>query len=112
MGLKCAGIWSANARSSCADTRIACQALPTDVVRQSISGEPRAILVMESAEDGSRDDVLGRDTSDGRQPTCSERRLHAKATMGAAMIVTNVVLENALGVDIVDDDDVVEAIAA
>jgi hypothetical protein len=32
--------------------------------------------------------------------------------MGAAMIVTNVVLENALGVDIVDDDDVVEAIAA
>jgi hypothetical protein len=32
--------------------------------------------------------------------------------MGSAMIVTNVVLENTLGVDIVDDDDVVETIAA
>ena len=67
---------------------------------------------MEPAEDRSRDDVLGRDTSDGREPTCPERRLHTQAAMGSAMVVRNVLLENTLGVGIIDDNDVVETIAA
>ena len=67
---------------------------------------------MESAEDGSRNNVLGWNTSHGRQPTCPDRRLHAKTAMGAALIVTNVLLENALGVGVINDNDVVETIAA
>jgi hypothetical protein len=58
------------------------------------------IVVMVATEDGSTNDVLGRDTSDGRQPTCPEWWLQTKAAMGAAMIVTNVVLENTLGVEV------------
>lgn len=41
---------------------------------------------MEPAEDRSRDDVLGRDTSDGRQPTRPDWWPHAKTAMGSAMI--------------------------
>jgi hypothetical protein len=67
---------------------------------------------MEPTEDGSRNNVLGWNTSHGGQPTRADWWLHAKTAMGSAMIVTNVILENTLGVDIVDDDDVVEAIAA
>ena len=78
----------ANVRRICADTRIACQVPLTEVVRRSISGGPRAILVMEPAEDRSRDDVLGRDTSDGREPTCPEWRLHTKAAMGSVRLGT------------------------
>jgi hypothetical protein len=78
----------------------------------SVSGDPSAILVMEPTEDRSRNDVLGRDPSHGRQPTRADRWLHAKTTMGSAMIVANIFLQHVIGVDIVDDDDVVEAIAA
>jgi hypothetical protein len=86
--------------------------LSTDVAQPSISGEARAILVVEPTEDGSRNNVLGWDTSHGRQPTGADRWLHAKTAMGSAMIVTSIFLQHPLGVDIVNDDDVVEAIAA
>jgi hypothetical protein len=52
---------------------------------------------MEPTEDGARNKVLGWNTSHGRQPTCPDRRLNAKTAMGSAMIVTNVLLENARG---------------
>ena len=42
----------------------------------------------------------------------ADRWLHAKSAMGSAMIVTNVLLQHTVGVYIVDDNDVVEAIAA
>ena len=66
---------------------------------------------MEPTEDRSRNNVLGGDSSHGRQPTRADRWLHAKTAMGSAMIVTSISLQHTLGVDIVDDDDVVEAIA-
>jgi hypothetical protein len=40
------------------------------------------------------------------------RWLHAKAAMWSAMIVANVFLQHAVGVDIIAHDDVIEAIAA
>ena len=86
--------------------------LSTDVVRPSISGEARAILVVEPTEDGSRNNVLGWKTSHGQQPTGVDRWLQAKTAMGSAMIVATIFLQHVIGVDIVDDDDVVEAIAA
>jgi len=67
---------------------------------------------MEPTEDGARNKVLGWNTSHGRQPTCPDRRLNAKTAMGSAMIVTNVLLENARGVGVINDNDVVETIAA
>jgi hypothetical protein len=67
---------------------------------------------MEPAEDRPGNNVLGRNTSHGRQPTCAERWLHAKTAVWSAMIVANVFLQHAVGVDFVDDNDVVEAIAA
>jgi hypothetical protein len=82
------------------------------MLRRSVSCDPSGVLAVEPTEDESRNNVLGWNTSHGRQPTGADRWLHAKTAMGSAMMVTNVVLENTLGVDIVDDDDVVEAIAA
>jgi hypothetical protein len=67
---------------------------------------------MKPAEDRSRDEVLGCNTSHGPKPTCPEWRLHAKTAMGSAMVITNVLLQDTLCVDLVEDDDVVEAIAA
>ena len=80
--------------------------------RRSASCDPSVILVMESAEDRPGNNVLGRNMSHGRQQTCAERWLHAKAAMGSAMIVANVFLQHAVGVDIIAHDDVIEAIAA
>jgi len=68
--------------------------------------------MMESAEDRPGNNVLGRNTPHGRQPMCAERWLHAKTSVWSAMIVATVFLQNSLGVDIVGDDDVIEAIAA
>ena len=84
---------------------------PQDVLRMSVSGDPSVVLVMEPTEDRSRN-ILGRDPSHGRQPTRADRWLHAKTAMGSAMIVATIFLQHVIGVDIVDDDDVVEAIAA
>jgi hypothetical protein len=67
---------------------------------------------MEPAEDRSRNNVLGWNAPHGRQPTRADRWLHVKTAMGSPMVVANVLFENTLGVDVVDDDDVVEAIAA
>ena len=67
---------------------------------------------MEPADDRPGNNVLGRNPSHGRQPSRADRRLHAKTAMGSGMVVRSVLLENTLGADIVDDDDVVEAIAA
>jgi hypothetical protein len=67
---------------------------------------------MEPAEDRPRNNILGRDTSHGRKPTRAERRRHAKTAMGATMIVTDILFQNALGVNVVQDDHMVEAIAA
>ena len=113
LGLKYAGIWRPSARDCKQQTHeLRDPCLPQDVLRMSVSGDPSAILVMEPTEDRSRNDVLGRDPSHGRQPTRADRWLHAKTTMGSAMIVANIFLQHVIGVDIVDDDDVVEAIAA
>ena len=79
---------------------------------RSASGDPSVILVMEPAEDRPGNNVLGRDTSRGRQPTCAERWLHAKTAVWSAMIVANVLLQHAVGVDIIAHDDVIAAIAA
>jgi hypothetical protein len=67
---------------------------------------------MEPSEDRVRNNVLGRAPSHGRQPTRADRRLHAKTAMGSAMIVAAIFLQHVIGVDIINDDDVVEAIAA
>jgi hypothetical protein len=67
---------------------------------------------MEPAEDRPGNNILGRDTSHGRQPSCAERRLHVKTAVGSAMVVANAFLQHTIGMDIVDDNDVVEAIAA
>jgi hypothetical protein len=52
---------------------------------------------MEPTEDGSRNNVLGWNTSHGRQPTRADRWRHAKTSMGSAMVVANVLFENTLG---------------
>jgi len=80
--------------------------------RRSGSGDPSVVLVMEPTEDRSRNNVLGRDPSRGRQPTCAERWLHAKTAVGSAMIVATIFLQHAVGVDIIAHNDVVETIAA
>ena len=59
---------------------------------------------MQPTEDSSTANVLGRDTSRGREPTRTEWRLHSKTAMGAAMVVANVRLQNTLGVGLVDDN--------
>ena len=80
--------------------------------QRSASGDPSVILVMEPAEDRPGNNVLGRNSSHGRQPTCAERRLHVKTAMGTTMIVTDILFQKALGVNVVQDDHMVEAIAA
>jgi len=73
---------------------------------------------MEPAEDRSGNNVLGRNTSHGRQPTYAERWLHAKTAVCSAMIVANVasvanvLLQHSVGLDIIAHDNVIEAIAA
>jgi hypothetical protein len=68
--------------------------------------------MMQLAENSSTANVLGRDTSRGREPTRTEWRLHSKTAMGAAMVIANVRLQNTFAVDLVEDYHVVEAIAA
>ena len=86
--------------------------LPGTVLRRSVSGDPCVVLVMEPAEDRSRNNVLGRDSSHGRQLARAIRWLHAKTAMGSAMIVTSIFLQDARGVNLVEDNHMVEAIPA
>jgi hypothetical protein len=67
---------------------------------------------MQPTEDRSRNNVLGRNTSHGRKPTCPERRLHVKTSVRPTVVVANILVQDSLAVGRVDDDDVVEAIAA
>ena len=68
--------------------------------------------MVEPTKDSSRGNLFGRDTSRRRKPTCATWRLHAKTAMGPAMVVANVFLQNTFAMDLVEDDHVVEAIAA
>jgi hypothetical protein len=93
MGPRCAWILCANAREQTGVTRIACHMPSSSRGWRSASGAPSVILVMEPAEDRPGNNVLGWNTSHGRQPTCAERWLHAKTAVWSAMIVANVVLQ-------------------
>ena len=85
---------------------------PRTALRWSVSGAPSVVLVMEPTEDRSRSNVLGWNTPHGQQPSRADRWLHTKAAMGSTVIVTDIFLQHTIGVDVVDDNDVVEAIAA
>jgi hypothetical protein len=69
-------------------------------------------LVMEATEDSSTNDVPWRSTAAGRKPTRAEWRLHAKTAMWSAVVVAKIRVQNVCGVNLVEDDQMVEAIAA
>jgi hypothetical protein len=68
--------------------------------------------MMETAEDGDSGDWSSILRTRRGQVSGAVGGLHPKATMGPAMIVGQVVAENALGMLLVPDDDVVEAVPA
>jgi len=104
------GTWAHMRRARTQDGRARC--LSPDVVQQIVSGGPSVILVMEATEDRSTNDVPWRNTADGRKPTRAEWGLHAKTTVRPAVVIANILVQDARGVNLVEDDHMVEAIAA
>jgi hypothetical protein len=68
--------------------------------------------MMETAEDRNTNDAGSLWRPRWRQVSGAVRRLHPKAPMGATVVVGHIVAENALGMLLVLDDDVVEAVSA
>ena len=94
------------------DRRRSRPAFPSRHAQRPVSRPSRVVLVMEATQDRSRDDVFGWNTAHGREPVGSQRRLHPKTAMGSAMVIANVLVQNALALERVSHNHVVEAIVA
>jgi hypothetical protein len=70
------------------------------------------VLVVEPAEHRLTAHLLRRHRPCRWQPSASDRRLHPQAAMRPAVVIANVLTQNAFGVAIVEHDHVVEAISS
>jgi hypothetical protein len=67
--------------------------------------------MVQAAEDGGRDQVTGGGCPTRSEPARACGRLGAQTAMRAAVVVADVLAQNALGVALAEDQDVIEAVA-
>ena len=69
------------------------------------------VVVMETAEHRPAAHRVRRHGPHRRQPAGASRRLHAKPTMRASVVVAKILTQNAFRLQVVEDDEVVEAVS-
>jgi hypothetical protein len=67
--------------------------------------------MVQASEDGGRGQLTGRRCSSRREPACACGRLGAQAAMRPAVVVADVLAQDALGVSFAEDQYVIEAVS-